>query len=69
MTITMLYRNWRGGTAYRIVRPIAIWYGSTEYHPKTQWMMTAYDLHKKADRDFAVADCYITHGQEPMRWI
>lgn len=55
--MTMQYKNWRGVTAIRNVRPIAIWYGSTEYHPEPQWLMTAFDVDKSAERDFAVADC------------
>jgi len=50
------YKNWRGETATRHVRPIRIWFGSTQYHPTPQWLLTAVDLDKNAERDFAMAD-------------
>lgn len=56
-TITMRYTNWRGNTAIRTVIPIGIWFGSTEYHPEPQTLMTAFDVNKGEVRDFAVSDC------------
>lgn len=54
--ITFTYRNWRGEVAQRVVRPIAIRFGATEYHPRPQWLMQAFDLEKQAVRDFAMSD-------------
>jgi hypothetical protein len=55
--ITMTYRNYRGEVAQRTVVPTRIWFGSTDWHPEPGWLMSAYDLEKGSDRDFALADC------------
>lgn len=55
--ITFMYTNWRGETAQRTAVPKRIWFGSTDWHPEPGWLMTAHDLEKAADRDFALADC------------
>lgn len=56
MIIKVWYTNYRGETSLRTVTPKKIWLGKTEYHPEEQWIITAYDHDKKADRDFAMAD-------------
>ena len=50
------YTNWRGETARRVIRPIHMWWGKTEWHPDEQWMLTAWDCEKDAVRDFAWQD-------------
>ena len=50
------YKNWKGETSERRLRPIAFWHGSTEWHPEPGLMMKAVDLEKQAERDFRVAD-------------
>ena len=50
------YTNWEGKKATRRVRPIEIWYGKTEWHPKSQWLLRAMDLDKNEERNFAVKD-------------
>lgn len=50
------YTNWRGETARRVIIPIRMWWGSTEWHPQEQWMLTAWDVEKDAVRDFAWQD-------------
>ena len=50
------YVNYKGRRTTRLVTPITLWFGSTEYHPKEQWMFTAYDHDKDAMRDFALKD-------------
>lgn len=52
------YKNHAGKIATRRVMPLEIWFGSTQFHPKEQWMLKAYDLDKEADRDFAIADIH-----------
>lgn len=54
--VVILYTNYRGETARRKIIPSSIWFGSTEYHPKAQWLLEAYDVEKGADRTFAIAD-------------
>lgn len=55
--IRFAYTNYRGELSVREAVPRRLWFGSTQYHPEAQWMMTAYDTGKKADRDFALSDC------------
>jgi hypothetical protein len=53
--LTIIYTNWRGETAERSIVPIRPWFGSTEWHPEPQWLLTAFDVEKQAARDFAWA--------------
>ena len=50
------YKNWQGEVATRSIIPIKIWYGHTEFHSQDQWLLKAFDVDKKAERDFAVND-------------
>lgn len=52
----IVYKNWRGETAKRHILPIRIWFGHTEWHKEDQWMLTAIDIDKKVERDFALKD-------------
>ena len=54
--VTLTYTNWKGETAQRRIIPHRIWWGSTEWHPEPQWLLTALDVDKQADRDFALKD-------------
>ena len=54
--VTLTYTNWRGETAQRTVTPKRIWWGATDWHPEPQWLLTAFDAEKQADRDFAIKD-------------
>lgn len=55
-TLRVLYRNYRGEIAPRNIVPIKLWYGSSEHHPEPQWFLSALDLDKAAQRDFALRD-------------
>ena len=55
-TVQILYRNYRGETNMRRVRPSRIWFGATAWHPEAQWLMDAVDLDKGAERSFALCD-------------
>jgi predicted DNA-binding transcriptional regulator YafY len=50
------YKNWRGETSIRRVKPLRVWFGSTEWHPKDQWFLEAEDIEKGEKRDFALND-------------
>ena len=50
------YTNWKGVTGTREIEVGELYYGSTEYHPKPQWLLEGYDLGKKANRLFAMSD-------------
>lgn len=54
--VTLTYRNWRGEVAERTIIPRRVWFGSTDWHPEPQWLLTAWDAEKGADRDFALKD-------------
>ncbi|MBN8294587.1 hypothetical protein JI664_21620 [Rhodobacter sp. NTK016B] len=56
VAVTLTYRNWRGEVSDRVIIPRKVWYGSTKWHPEPQWLVTAWDAEKNADRDFALAD-------------
>ena len=55
-TLQFVYKNWKGETNNRIVIPYDIWFGSTEFYPKEQWLLRAYDIEKCAERNFALRD-------------
>lgn len=50
------YKNYRGEIATRVVTPISVRFGSTEWHPEPQWLMKAFDHEKQAEREFAMMD-------------
>lgn len=50
------YRNYKGEVQWRIILPIEIWYGSTEWHKGDQWFLKAFDPQKGEQRDFALTD-------------
>jgi hypothetical protein len=52
------YTNHRGETAFRRIIPIKIYFGSSQWHPKDQWLMDAFDLDKQAQRSFAMIDIH-----------
>ena len=54
--LSFIYKNWKGQTSKRYVIPIKIWFGHTEFHKEEQWLMTAFDLVKQAERNFAIND-------------
>lgn len=54
--VQILYTNYKGVTAERIIEPIEIWFGHTEYHPVDQWLLKARDMYKEELRDFALQD-------------
>ena len=61
--ITFTYRNWKGEVSERNVIPIKLWRGSTEFHIGNQLLLTAWDVDKKAERTFVVADI-IHHSRQ-----
>lgn len=56
VTHRVTYTNWKGETRDRVITPINIWYGHTEYHTEDQWMLKALDNEKGQVRDFALKD-------------
>lgn len=64
--IYMRYRNWRGELSVRHVSPISLRHGSSEWRPKPQWLMRAYDHDKAAEREFALLDCEFINATPPV---
>jgi len=63
--IQIKYKNYKGETRIRTILPIEIWFGNTKYHTENQWLLNAYDLDKKENRDFAIIDIlFWNHGIE-----
>lgn len=54
--IVFEYTNWRGATRTRRAFPDVVRWGSTEWHPRPQWLMGAWDVEKGAYREFALCD-------------
>ena len=60
------YTNWRGERSKRIVQPIAIVFGNTEWHKEDQWLLEAliFKDSKPHIRKFAVKDI---HSWVPLK--
>lgn len=56
--VQIIYTNYKGKTSVRKIRPLQMWFGSTEYHPDEQWLLQAWDYWKEAERTFAVKDIH-----------
>lgn len=54
--VKLVYTNYKGETSERHIIPKGMNWGSTPWHPEPQWLVVAYDLDKKAYRDFALRD-------------
>jgi predicted DNA-binding transcriptional regulator YafY len=52
------YVNWRGERGKRMIHPCSIRFAATEWHPEPQWLLSAWDVAKKAPRDFAMKDIH-----------
>jgi predicted DNA-binding transcriptional regulator YafY len=52
------YTNYKGERSVRTIRPICIWFGSTEYHKEPQFLLNALDVDKNEERDFAMKDIH-----------
>lgn len=56
INVEIVYTNWRGETSKRVIKPIKIWFGATNWHKQEQWLLKATDIEKNAERDFALKD-------------
>lgn len=54
--VKILYKNWRGETAWRLIQPGHMSFRSTLQHLEMQWLLEAFDVEKKAWRDFALGN-------------
>jgi predicted DNA-binding transcriptional regulator YafY len=53
-TVVITYTNHRGETTARRIRPLGMYFGTTEWHPEEQWLLEAWDLDKRDTRTFAM---------------
>jgi len=56
--VVIAYTNYRNEVSVRQIIPKEIYFGSNQWHKEPQWLLKAYDLDKKADRHFAMADIH-----------
>lgn len=54
--VTFGYVNYRGQSSVRNAIPRGLRWGSTEWHKEPGWLLRAWDIDKKAEREFALAD-------------
>lgn len=50
------YVSYRGETSHRHVLASEITFAATEWHAEPQWLLSGYDLDKRAARHFAMRD-------------
>ncbi len=64
------YTNYRGERAIRRILPLRMRFAATEWHPERQWLLTAIDVEKDAERDFAMRDVHswAPADTDPPRW-
>jgi len=51
--VTFTYKNWKDNIEKRIVIPQKIFFGSTEYYPTDQVLLSGFDLNRNSERVFA----------------
>jgi predicted DNA-binding transcriptional regulator YafY len=56
MGFQIVYTNYRGDINERRIHPLKLYWGSNEYHPKEQWLVSAMDLDRNVIREFALND-------------
>ncbi len=63
--VLLLYRNWKGEVAWRLVIPIAgtLNFGRTDFHQEFQWLVQVWDCDRQEHRSFALRDIlYVATG-------
>ncbi len=60
MIVVIDYTNWRGERAMRRIQSISISFGSNQWHPQKQWLLTAIDHNDKnySEKSFAMKDIH-----------
>jgi predicted DNA-binding transcriptional regulator YafY len=54
--IRISYTDWQGVTSLKEVEAEAFWWGSTNFYPDTQWLLSGWDRSRTMTRDFALAN-------------
>lgn len=63
MEVRIRYTNHRGQTKDRRIIPEKIEFEMTQWHPKAQWILHAFDIDKNAKRSFALNDVQSWDGK------
>lgn len=53
--VTIFFTDSSGVNRERSVIPQRVWYGCTEWYPKEQWLLDAYDTERHVVRSFSLA--------------
>lgn len=59
------YTNHRGERSWRNVIPAHIECRESEWHPGRQWLLVAFDVDKRAVREFALASIHKWQAEPP----
>jgi predicted DNA-binding transcriptional regulator YafY len=54
--IRFRYTDWQGITGHKEVEAEAVWWGTTNYYPDAQWLLSGWDRSRNVPRDFALAN-------------
>ena len=57
MQISLVYTNHRGVTNERHIIPRRVFFGTTSYHERPQWLLDCWDVDKHAARTYALGQC------------
>lgn len=60
-THKVVYTNWQGETEVRTLMPQALFYGSTEHHPREQWLVQCLDVERGHVRHYSL-DSMVPYG-------
>lgn len=56
--VSIDYTNYRGERRARLIRPLSLYFGTTDWHPTPQWLLHAVDCEKGEVRDFAMSSIH-----------
>jgi len=54
--IKIKYKNWKGEIGIRNIVPLFMRYGHTDFRKEDQWLLSAWDVDKDAERTYAIMD-------------
>src|SRR5581483_7715488 len=61
--VRILYRNWKGELALRVIVPTGeLYWGKNQWHKEEQWLLDAVDIEKCAVRSFAILGILYTEA-------
>lgn len=66
MNVEIDYTNWRGERRKRVISPMKLTWGFTEWHPANQWLLLAMDCEDRKTKEFAMKDI---HSWQPVEKV